>query len=232
PNFFNDGVIRKDLLGAGLGGQLAFAYFGELKEELEERRLHHQDYQPYVHPFAPFISLENLWGQILPSQKVNLDRFLSGEKEMTPDAFQLLVDLYLGESTFPPHMVREYLLFQEKHYQWVQPDPALSRRNLGLFHAASLEDWFGPKFVELAAQFVINGAKIAKERGYKVSYEEAKVALFKNGQKAAETQMRKEKVSDEEMGKLWHDVLLYLGMNEKEMVSLWQEVMLFRRLFD
>ncbi|MCP5505245.1 MAG: SurA N-terminal domain-containing protein, partial [Chlamydiales bacterium] len=125
PNFFNDGVIRKDLMGTGIGTLLVNAYFEDLQVELQEKMERHKNYHPYVHPTAPFISVKNLWAQVLPAQKMNLERFLDKATEMTPETFSLLVDLYLGETAFPPHILREYLMFQEKHYDWIQPDPAL-----------------------------------------------------------------------------------------------------------
>lgn len=232
PNFINDGVIRKDLLGTGIGEQLVKAYFEDLREELNDRMIHHKSFRPYKHPTAPFISVENLWTQVLPSQKTHLETFLYKTEEMTPEAFGLLVNLYLGESAFPPNILREYLMFQQRHYKWIEPDPALERVNLNLFHCKSIEEWFGRRFVELAAQFVINAQLIAKERGYKVSYEEARVDLVRNGYEAMQAQLRKKEISEEEMGKLWKQQLYSLGMSEKEAVGVWQKVMLFRRLFE
>ncbi|QVL57443.1 MAG: hypothetical protein KFB93_08725 [Simkaniaceae bacterium] len=232
PNFFNDGVIRKDLMGTGIGTLLVNAYFNELKDELQEKMERHKNYHPYVHPTAPFISVTNLWAQVLPAQKVNLERFLQETEEMTPDTFSLLVDLYLGETAFPPNILREYLMFQEKHYDWIQPDPALPRANLNLFQCRGTEDWFGSRFLELSAQFIINAAAYAKQQGYKVTYEEARVDLIRKGYESLQIQMRKSDVSQEEVGNLWQQQLSSLGMREKEIITLWQKVMLFRRLFD
>ncbi|MCB1082515.1 MAG: hypothetical protein KDK63_05160, partial [Chlamydiia bacterium] len=232
PNYFNNGVIRHDLMGSGMGTLLVHAYFDDIREELKERMVHHKGYRPYVHPMAPFISIENLWAQVLPAQKKNLATFLHQSPEMTPDTFSLLVDLYVGETAFPSNILRDYLLFQEKHYEWIQPDPALPRANLNLFRCASIEDWFGHGFVELAAQFVLNAAAYAKEKGYKVSYEEARVDLVRQGYESIQLQTRKSEVSQEEVAQLWKQAQWTLGMNEKEMVELWQKVMLFRRLFD
>lgn len=231
PNFFNNGVIRHDLLGSGVGTLLVHAYFDELQGDLTEKMEHHKEFRPYVHPMAPFISVENLWSQVLPAQTSNLEKFLN-TKEMSPETFNLLVDLYLGETAFPSNILREYLMFQEKHYEWVQPDPGLPRANLNLFRCASIEDWFGPRFVELSAQFILNAAAYAKEKGYKVTYEEARVDLIKQGYETLQAQMRKTEVSQDQVAELWKQQQRALGVNEKEMVELWQTVLLFRRLFD
>lgn len=232
PNYFNNGVIRHDLMGSGVGTLLVHAYFDELKEGLSERMQHHKEFRPYVHPMAPFISVENLWSQVLPAQKTNLERFLKETDQMTPETFNLLVDLYLGETAFPPNILREYLMFQEKHYEWIQPDPSLPRANLNLFRCASIEDWFGPRFLELSAQFILNAASYAKQQGYKVSYEEARVDLVKQGYETLQVHMRKSEVTQDQVADLWKQQQRYLGVSEKEMVELWQNVMLFRRLFD
>jgi len=232
PNFFNDGVIRKDLLGTGIGTLLVNAYFDLLKEDLSERMEHHKNYVPYKHPTAPFIGVESLWGQVLPMQKKHLETFLHQTPEMNEGAFGLLVNLYLGESAFPPNVLREYLMYQQKHFSWIEPDPALERVNLNVFNARSLEEWFGPSFLELSGQFIINAALIAKERGYKVSFEEARVDLVRNGYDAMKTHLRRSKVSEDELSEFWHRQLFSLGMSEKEAVLTWQKVMLFRRLFD
>lgn len=232
PNFFNDGVIRQDLMEKGIGALLVNAYFNDLKEELQERMFCHKNYRPYVHPTAPFISMKNLWGQVFPAQKQNLERFLGEAHEMTPETFSLLVDLYLGEAACPPHILREYLIFQEKHYDWIQPDPVLPRTNLNLFRCYSAEDWFGSRFFNLSAQFILNAAAYAKKQGYKVSYEQAHVDLIRKGYESLQIQKRKENVKQEEVANLWKEQLHSLGMSEKEAVRVWQKVMLFRCLFN
>ncbi|NGX51320.1 MAG: hypothetical protein K1060chlam2_01186 [Chlamydiae bacterium] len=231
PNFFNDGVVRNDLLGSGIGVLLVEAYFDELKVELTERMKRHKEFRPYHHPNAPFISVENLWAQVIPSQKVNMESFLNDTDEMTPKTFALLVDLYLGESAFPPNILREYLLFQQKHYNWIEVDPALERANLNLFQCRTVEDWFGPKFMELCAQFISNAALLAKQKGYKVSYQEARVDLVRNGYDSLRKERRSGEISEEELGALWKEQLTRLQMDEKGAVQVWQKVMLFRRLF-
>ena len=231
PNFFNDGVIRKDLLEEGIGLLLVEAYFDGLKKELQDKAHSHKHFRPYIHPYAPFISLKNLWAQVLPKQQANLDRFFDQRGEMDPETFSLLVDLYLGESAFPPHILREYLMFQEKSCDWIRPDPTLSNARLSVFQCASIEDWFGSKFLELSAQFIINSAAYAKKLGYKVSKKEAQIDLFQKGFESLQMQMHKLDVSIKEVEDLWQKQLQSLRMEEKEAVALWQKVLLFRRLF-
>jgi GcvH upstream region-like protein len=232
PNFFNDGVIRKDFLSSGLGVMLADRYFDTLAPSFQEKVAHHRAFRPYEHPSTPLISVEMLWKQVLPMQKVHLDRFLHEDLPTDSHLFSLLVDLYLGETAFPPNVLREYLMFQQGHYNWVQADPALPSTNLNLFYCSSAEDWFGEKFIELVSQFIHNGAIIAKKKGYQVSKEEARVDLFQSGYEALQTQKRTDTISQDELSQLWKDQLLHLGMSEKEAILVWQKVMLMRRLFE
>lgn len=232
PNFFNDGVIRKDFLSSGLGVMLASEYFESIRDSFESRVEKHKHFRPYQHPTAPFIGVESLWGQVLPVQKENLDKFLKGNLPVDANLFSLLVDLYLGETAFPPNVLREYLMFQQKHYNWVQPDPALPQTDLNLFQCTSVQDWFGSDFMQLVSQFVHNTALIAKKKGYHVSREEARVDLFRNGYEALQAQNRSEEVDQAELSNLWKQQLMYLGMDEKAALTVWQKVMLMRRLFE
>ncbi|MCP5490070.1 MAG: hypothetical protein H7A42_03010 [Chlamydiales bacterium] len=232
PNFFNNGVIRKDFLSSGLGVMLVSEYFESIRGSFETRVEKHKHYHPYRHPTAPFISVESLWGQVLPIQKDNLDKFLKGNLPVDAHLFSLLVDLYLGETAFPPSILREYLMFQQKHYNWIQPDPALPQVDLNLFRCSSVEDWFGPDFMQLVSQFVHNAALIAKQKGYHVSREEARVDLFRNGYEALQVQNQSKEVDQVELSNLWKQQLMYLGMDEKAVLTVWQKVMLMRRLFE
>lgn len=232
PNFFNSGVIRKDILSSGIGKMLINSYFNELKGELKQRVDRHRRFRPYEHPSAPFISLQALYGQLIPKQKDNLDRFIHSESSEDMEAFSLLIDLYLGESSLPEHLVRQYLLMQQNAYSWIPKDPNLERARLSLFQCDSLHDWFGDQFVELCAQFINNSALIAKQKGYKITPQEAKVALMRNGYDALKREKPSETISKEEVGTLFAQQLRSLDMDEKEAVECWQKVMLFERLFD
>jgi len=232
PNFFNDGVIKKDLFESGIGIMLIETYFNELKEEFTERITKHKRFRPYRHPKAPFISVEHLWEQLLPSQKIAWERFIQEREAPTLDTLNTLIELYLGEQTIPSHLLREYLLVQQRHYKWIEPDPELRLINLNMFHCHTLEDWFGPRFLELSAQFISNVALLAKQRGYKVSYEEARIDLIHNGYEALKKQQQKETLSGKELSSLWSKQLHYLNMDEKDAVHVWQKIMLFRRLFE
>lgn len=232
PNYFNNGVIRKDFLFSGIGVMLVEHYFEEVYDHFKNRVDRHKQFRPYRHPTAPFISVEMLWEQVLPAQKMNLDKFLHEDLPYNSELFSLLVDLYLGEAAFPPNILREYLMLQQKQYDWVQPDIALPRTNLNLFQCFSIEDWFGQKFLQLVSQFVHNAAILAKQKGYYVSKEEARVDLFRNGYEALQVQKQSQDIDQNELASLWKQQLSHLGMDEKAAITVWQKVMLMRRLFE
>ena len=232
PNFFNSGVIRKDILSSGLGKMLITSYFNILEGEIKERIERHKRYIPYQHPSASFIGVQALYAQLLPKQNGYLDRFLRAEYTDEVEALSLLIDLYLGESALPEHLMRQYLQMQQNAYSWVAKDPNLGKARLNLFQCDSLSDWFGTRFIELSAQFIHNAALIANQRGYKVSNQEAKVDLMRNGYEALKREKPGENISKEEVGSLFAEQLRALDMNEKEAIDCWKTVMLFKRLFD
>ncbi|MEM7174879.1 MAG: hypothetical protein AAF443_02980 [Chlamydiota bacterium] len=231
PNLLNDGVIRQDFLVGKLGEILARAYFDVLKPELRERVTKHRRYQPYVHPYVPSISVENLWQQFASKDWEKIKAFLAeADSEVTAETFTRLVDFYQLEKVFPPRAVRQYLYVQQQNYQGVPKDPALATSSLGLFHCNSLEDWFGARFVRLVAQFIHNASLIAEERGYRISETEVRLDLGRHAYQALKQQGKKEKES-QEISTLYYNQLLRLGLNEKEAIRGWRKVMLFRRLF-
>ncbi len=232
PNFFNSGVVRKDLLSSGLGKVLITAYFDVLKDEVHERIQRHNSYLPYQHPSAPFIGVQALYGHLIPKQKVQLDRFLHREYGDEIEALSLLIDLYLGQSTLPEHLIRRYLQMQQNAYSWVPKDPHLDRTGLSLFQCDSLSDWFGNGFIELCAQFIHNAALISTQKGYRVTTQEAKVDLMRNGYDALKKEKPGETITKQEVGSLFMELLTTLDMDEKAAVDSWKKVMLFKRLFD
>ncbi len=231
PNFLNDGVIRKEILATGLGEALVTTYFDELREELQERMDQHRRYIPYSHPYAPFISVEGIWRQFAPEKWSRVEAFLAQTQcKATPKVFAQLAELYHIEQAVPPHLIRQYLLFQQQNYQGVPNDPALPRENLGLFCCRSLRDWFGARFIELTAQLIHQAACLAKARGYRVADAEVRLELIRNAY--AMCQAEQKEATETEALAFYQAQLRRLQLTEKEAVASWKKVMLFRRLFE
>lgn len=231
PNFFNDGVIRKDFIETGLAHMLVESYFDELKEDLVVRLEKQKRFKTYAHPGAPFVSVETICSQFVPSLSENLKKIRAKDFQVTPENFKVLANLYVESSKLPSSLVRRFLSYQESQYQWIQKDPYLSQGDLSLFYFHDVNDWFGSNFVELISQFIHNASLYAKEKGYKVSYEEARAELLKQGYDAL-VENSQENVTAEILDKYWRENLLTLRLDEKQAVAIWQKVMLFRKLFN
>lgn len=230
-NVFNPGVIRKDFIETGLAQMLVEEYFEDVKGDLSEKVERCKHFQSYSHPAAPYLSAENLYKQFLPSAAQKVAVIKSKDFELTPANFGIIAQVYAETALFSPNLVRRFLAYQQENYQGVPKDPYLETRDVSWLGCHEAEEWFGHSFIELIAQTIHNGAIYAKGKGYKVSLQEAKADLIKQGYDAL-TSYSKEEVSPELVGKYWKDTLGALRLNEREAVSVWQKVLLFKKLFD
>ena len=230
PNLFNDGVIRKDFIQTGLGAMIAEKYFDEIKEDLKKRHEQAVKFKPYEHPQAKFLSMATVWAQFAPELGSRVKSVQ--EMEFGPGVFDALARTYVDQGGLNAEAMRRMLYSQQSQFQWMQPDPFLVHGDLGLFGAHSLEDWFGRRFLEIAAQVVHNSAILAEQKGYKVGYQEAKADLMQNGYEYLCASRRGETIGASDVAEMFEKQLMHLHMSEKEAVDCWREVMLFRRLFD
>ncbi|MFS8563920.1 MAG: hypothetical protein LVR00_06240 [Rhabdochlamydiaceae bacterium] len=95
-----------------------------------------------------------------------------------------------------------------------------------------LEDWFTPKYLEKVALTVINAAKIAQEKGYRISKEEVKADLLEHTVGYLKVSLRKDNVTRTDAQNLLRSVLYYKQIDEADSLQIWKNIMLFRRLFD
>ncbi|GAB4190830.1 MAG: hypothetical protein Tsb0015_12390 [Simkaniaceae bacterium] len=228
-NFFNDGVIKREILESGLGDVLAKAYFEELKEELGAKIKKFQQFRSYEHPHAPYISIENLYAGFMPGLVQNLTR-LRALENIDSEAFPLLAKIYVDHSRIQPEMVRKILYYQQNQGGRIERDPRLETEDFSLFHAHSLEDWFGRRFLELCCQFIHNSALYAKQSGYQVTAAEARAELLQNGYQALSEMTGGKDLNHEDFSNYSSRILYALGLSEKEAVDIWQKVMLMRRM--
>ncbi|MCP5510171.1 MAG: hypothetical protein H7A39_07185 [Chlamydiales bacterium] len=230
PNLFNDGVIRKDFIQTGLGALIAERYFDEIEGDLKKRFEQAKKFTPYEHPQGKFLSMAAIWAQFAPQLKSRVEKVQA--MEFGPGVFEALARTYVDQGGLNAEAVRRMLYSQQSQFQWMQQDPFLVHGDLGLFGAHSLEDWFGRRFLEISAQLVHNGAIVAKQRNYKVGYQEAKANLMQNGYEYLCAQKRGQVVGASDVADMFTKQLQHLQMSEGEAVEAWREVMLFRRLFD
>src|SRR5207248_2159928 len=119
-----------------------------------------------------------------PDVKTNFDLLRNCDKANDQAAFSARVNLYVAERRFPSVYLKQLLHRQESAHKWLTQDQNLAQRDLSLFGYHNVQDWFGRDFLELAAQFVINASKVAEQKGYSISTEEALGSLFRNAEVA------------------------------------------------
>ncbi|WP_068469051.1 SurA N-terminal domain-containing protein [Candidatus Protochlamydia phocaeensis] len=231
PNFLNDGVIRKDFLETGLAQELVSAYRADVQDDLQKRLQKEKKYTPYMHPQAPFLSMENVWSYFIPDMTANFDTLRAAQDATDPGAFNSRIALFLGEKTFPSSSVKQVLRYQEKQYSWLKPDEDLNQRDLSLFGYHTLEDWFGPHFTRLVSQFIINAAILAEAQGYQVSKAEAMADLIRNTQTSYQQNQNKPSIGVASPEEYFTEQLRLLNMDQARAVKIWRQVLLFRRYF-
>lgn len=231
PNFLNNGVVRNDLLATGLAGQLIASYPELLGDELITRLQKEKKFTPYVHPQAKFLSVESAWSYFAPQIKEQFDSLRKAEDPLEKQAVAARIALYLEARKLPPSLLRQMMLYQERQYGWLAHDAALERQDLALFGYHTLQDWFGSRFLHIAAEFIINSAKVAEARGYVVTKEEALASLWNNAQQSYKENSKNPNLGVASVEEYFREQLRRLGIETNKAVKLWQQVLLFRRLF-
>lgn len=226
PNFCNDGVIRYDFIKEGLAGPIVTEYFDLLKGDFELRLEKAKRFQPYVHPEAPFLSAKGVWDHFAPDLSQEIEA-LQKELSANFEVFSHLEKLYLFQCRLHPEMLRQILIYQHRQYPWLTLDQRLSYEDLALFGYHSASDWFGHNFVDLIAEFILNAAAAAEEKGYQVSLQEAKGDLIHTFQKTMEKMANSKFKTD--MSFQAH--LRMIGFDEKSASEVWRKVLLFRKYF-
>ncbi len=231
PNFLNDGVIKKDFFETGMAGILVEPFLKEIGTELQTRHNREKHYSPYQHPQASFISAQNAWNMVAPDINKRLIELRNINDPASANAFNARAALFLAERKFPDPALRMVLKHQMAQYDRAAADQSLAYTDLALFGYHSIDDWFGSRFTRLAAEFVINSAIIAKERGYEVSRREAAADLYQNAELSFQQNIRNPRLEVTTAQDYLNEQLRRMGMDFNKAVETWQKVMLFRRLF-
>lgn len=231
PNFLNDGVIAKDFLETGLGVMLANAYPEDIRPDLAARLEKEKRYSLYTHPQAGFIGVESAWNHFAPAMTTYYRAMKSTKDPLSPEAIQARTGLFLMEKQFPQGILHQVLRYQEKQSKWISPDPSLDRTDLSLFGYHTLEDWFGPRFVRLISEFIINSAKIAEQKGYQVTKADALASLIRNADLSYKQNAGSPNLGVASPQEYLNEQLRRLGLDYNSAASVWRQVMLFRLLF-
>jgi len=231
PNFLSDGVIEKDFIASGLGVMLMRRYFDGLKGDLDTRIKKIKSFRPYTHPKMASLSVERIWGQFAPAMLEHFKALKMRSDQATTETLALMTQLYLDQLMLSPDMLKHVLHMQEEQLG-IEKDPLLQHVDLSLFGFQSIEEWFGPAFVPLVGQFILNAAQVAEERGYAIKNEEVRAELYQNIYHGYQQLGEKTPLSAAEADQYYHRKMQGLGLDEPTLLSAWKKVMLFRRLFE
>jgi len=231
PNFLNDGFVANDIVKTGIAEILLTKYAQELAADFDMRLAKEKAYDLYVHPEAQFISTQTVWNYFAPQMKSNFQLLRQSQNPLDKEAVKARVALFLGERALPAPKVRQVLYYQEKQQSWIAHDENLDRTDLALFGYHTLDDWFGPRFMRLSAEFMINSAKLAKMRGYEVSQSEALADLIRNAEVSFQQNSESPYLGVKNSAEYFNEQLRRLGMDQAKAVKIWQNVLLSRRLF-
>ncbi len=230
PNFLNDGVVSKDFFQTGLAQQLFAHYPNDLAQELDKRLEKEKHFTLYTHPQVPIVGIETAWSFYAPDLKTKYQTLRSQTSGATAEAFDARVQLYLAEKELPAPAI-QYILNQQQRQYNLPSDPNLSHTDLSLFGYHTLDDWFGSRFLRLTAEFIINSAKIAEQRGYKVSKEEALADLMHNAEVSYQENRANPHLGVANSSEYFNEQLHRLSLDQNSAAKLWSQVLLFRRLF-
>lgn len=230
PNFLNSGVIKQDFLDTGLAAMLIEQYPSELQSDLEARFEKEKRFNLYRNPQAPFISVESAWSNFSPAMKTHYDNLKASQNPLSTTAINSRIALFLGERQFPAPLLRQVIRYQEKQYGNLA-DRDLDHVDLSLFNYHTLEDWFGPRFTRLVAEFIMNASIIAEQKGYQVSKADALADLVRNSEKSFQQNARNPQLGVANSNEYFNEQLRRLGLDSNKAAKLWRHVLLFQRYF-
>lgn len=231
PNFLNSGIIKQDFLETGLAAMLIEQYPSEMQQDLEARLEKEKRFSLYKNPQIPYIGVESAWASFSPAMKSHYESLKSAQNPLSRSAINSRIALFLGERQFPAPLLRQVIHYQEKQYGNISPDRELDRIDLSLFNYHTLEDWFGPRFTRLVAEFIINTSIIAEQKGYQVSKADALADLARNSEKSFQQNARNPQLGVANSQEYFNEQLRRLGMDTNKAAKLWRQVLLFQRYF-
>ncbi len=232
PNFLNDGVIRKDIFETGIGELLLQTYATDFRGDLSSKSEREKRFNLYVNPQVKFIGVESVWNNFAPNMSNFYHVLKVANDPLSKDALNARIGLFMLERQFPPMLLRRVLRYQEQQFKFITPDPALDQIDLSLFGYHTVDDWFGPKFVRLASQFIMNAAVIAEQKGYVVTKDEALADLLRNSEQSFLAISRNVNTGVASSHEYFKEQLRLMGMDQNIAAKVWREVLLFRRMFN
>ena len=228
-NLLNNGVVEKDFLSTGLGEQL-FEYFNfECGREIESKWNNAKGFSSYVHPKDSSISTESIWKSFDPEMSSIINKLHDAKLKPQQEMFSVLSQAFIKQQRIPIELIRKILMQQEHQNKNLEQDPRLVYADLSVCGVSRLIDAIGSKYLELVAQFILNTARFAKQKGYSVPTQQVRQDLMANLASALQDQSDN-KLSSEELKARFYQQVAMLGMDEPGVLDLWRSVMLFRKV--
>ncbi|MDN3504325.1 MAG: hypothetical protein P0S95_01965 [Rhabdochlamydiaceae bacterium] len=225
-----DDVIMNSVFKSGLASMLIDSYYDEMKEELDSKLEVYSKYKPYAHPEVQFVNAEMIWSFAAPELSDALKNF---KQESDPHKqLRHVINAYCAQTEFPEFALRNTLYKYQQQFGAKYQDPYILRGNLSLFNARSPYELLGSNFMNLTAQFIQNAAIYAKQKGHKVSIEEAKASLIEHSVRAYKELHPTEQFDGAKAGESYKLAFKKLMVPEKKVIQMWQKVLLFNRLFE
>lgn len=225
PNFLHGHLFQNEWVQTGLIAQIAQGHFEEIREEVAERLDKAKRYRSYVHPQAPYLNAAAIWAHFSPQMAEHVKEIK--EKEVSPEAFGLLLQLYMDQAACPPELVRHILQYQQNSSGGMPADPALEQGDFALFGFHGESDWFGDKLVGFVIDRVLEGAGLAEEKGIQVSMGEARADLLHNLYEGLSRE--KKDLTPELAASYFPQQLHLLGLDEAQAVKAWRKALLFKK---
>jgi GcvH upstream region-like protein len=226
---FNDGFVAKDILATGVAQVLVEPVLSTLQKEFSMRLEKEKHFVPFAHKMNPFINAEQVWTYFAPDVKKYYTLLKSYDDPANAATFDARVKLYLAERNFPAPYMRQVLRYQLSQFEDPSQDEELASRDFALFGYHTLQDWFSKEFVELVAQYVINVAKLAEQKGYSVTTQEVLWSLSNNIQASFKENRNNPYFTFSTQDLYFQEELRRQNMDLARLVAAWKNVELYRR---
>lgn len=216
-NPLNPGIISREIIANGLYKALQpqLITTGQLLQEKLEREL----------KYKPIIQAQHIWGYFAPQITENLQAF----QQPASTSNQLIdrkMNLFASERQFPP-----IASYQALQYFFGQAAAKIDPSQLSLFGYTSIEDWFGKSFIESAALFIYNAARIAESNGLEVSQDEATIYMVEQAKGFLETNPYAKALGYSSVGEVVAGTLKRLGIDQVQLLTILRDTLLFKKLF-
>ncbi len=211
----------------GLGELALKTLFPRIQTQWQQRYLTLKTFTPYRHPVYSAISAESVWQRFAPEIAERLKGIQTGPEELSLAGALEILKLYRAERSFPAQFLKQILYFEQKQTTGIELDPSLLSGDLSIGRFQSLQQWFGPQFLELIATAILNGAAEASQREITIPRKEAEQKLFVCLAAQLKTNPSRS-LSKEEVERALSYELGRLRLKPSRAVELWQSLLSFK----